>query len=77
MAVPILHPDTQMLPSELLITIIGKKVMKDDLLSSENVVLLYVFWSSINYSDLYINELSDPNSNIYYTNSDLSEPYNL
>ncbi|KAK5773904.1 hypothetical protein RI543_004805 [Arxiozyma heterogenica] len=27
-------------------------VMEDDLLSPENVVLLYVFWSSIDYSDL-------------------------
>ena len=43
--------------------------MEDDLLSSENVVLLYVFWSLINYSDLYINELGDPNPKRYYTNS--------
>ena len=43
--------------------------MEDVLLSSENVVLLYVFWSSINYSDSYINELSDPNPKIYYINS--------
>ncbi|KAK5773728.1 hypothetical protein RI543_005039 [Arxiozyma heterogenica] len=38
-------------------------------LSSENIVLLYVLWSWINYSDSYINELSDPNPKIYYTNS--------
>lgn len=38
-------------------------------LFSEVVVLLYVFWSLINYSDWYINELSNPNPKIYYTNS--------
>ncbi|KAK5782289.1 hypothetical protein RI543_000219 [Arxiozyma heterogenica] len=43
-----------------------KKVMEDDLLSPENVVFLYVFWSSMNYSDWYINDLTDSNPKIYY-----------
>ncbi|KAK5773806.1 hypothetical protein RI543_004861 [Arxiozyma heterogenica] len=42
--------------------------MEDDLLSPENVVLLYVFWSSIDYSDYYINDLTDSNPKIYYIN---------
>ena len=44
-------------------------IMEDSLLSSENVVLLYVFWSPINYPDLYINDLTDSNPKIYYINS--------
>ncbi|KAK5781130.1 hypothetical protein RI543_001522 [Arxiozyma heterogenica] len=42
--------------------------MEDDLLSPESVVLLYVFWSSIDYSDYYINDLTDLNPKIYYIN---------
>ena len=44
-------------------------VMEDNFLSPENVVLLHVFWSSINYSDWYINDLTDSNPKIYYINS--------
>ncbi|KAK5773899.1 hypothetical protein RI543_004799 [Arxiozyma heterogenica] len=43
-------------------------IMEDDLLSPENVVLLYVFRSSIDYSDYYINDLTDSNPKIYYIN---------
>ena len=43
--------------------------MEDVLLSSENVVLLYVFWSLIDYSDWYNNDLTDSNPKIYYINS--------
>ncbi|KAK5778470.1 hypothetical protein RI543_004136 [Arxiozyma heterogenica] len=49
--------------------------MEDDLLSPENVVLLYVFWSSIDYSDYYINDLTDSNPKIYYINLDLPRSY--
>ncbi|KAK5780104.1 hypothetical protein RI543_002646 [Arxiozyma heterogenica] len=51
--------------------------MEDDLLSPENVVLLYVFWSSIDYSDYYINDLTDSNPKIYYINLDLPRSYDL